>query len=66
MAQGSDERVKTPLLALSDNTFVVRGEPAQITFEKGPDGEITRVIWRDIGGSVEVQERARVAGRERQ
>jgi hypothetical protein len=65
MAQGSDEKVKTPLLALSDNTFVVRGEPAQITFEKGTDGQITRVRWRDIGGSVEVQERASVADRQR-
>lgn len=66
MAQGSDEKVKTPLLALSDNTFVVRGEPAQITFDKGPDGQVTRVLWRDIGGSVEVQERARVVDRQRQ
>jgi Domain of unknown function (DUF3471) len=66
MAQGSDEKVKTPLLALSDNTFVVRWEPAQITFEKGAGGQITRVLWRDIGGSVELQERARVAGRQRQ
>jgi Domain of unknown function (DUF3471) len=66
MAQGSHEKVKTPLLALSDNTFVVRGEPAQITFEKGPDGQVTRVLQRDIGGSVEVQERARVADRQRQ
>jgi hypothetical protein len=66
MAQGSDEKVKTPLLALSDNTFVVRGEPAQITFEKGPDGQVSRVLWRDIGGSVEVQQRASVAGRQRQ
>jgi|SRR5579859_6894429 len=65
MAQGTGEKTRTQLLALSDNTFVVRGEPALITFEKGTGGQSTRVLWRDIGGSVQVQERSRVAGKQR-
>ena len=58
MAQGSNETEKTELLALSDNTFVVRGDADLITFEKGPDGNVTRTLRRDIGGSVEVQSRS--------
>ena len=60
MAQGSNETEKTELLALSDNTFVVRGDAALITFEKGPDGNVTRILYRDIGGSVEVQNRSTI------
>ncbi|MBZ5656812.1 MAG: DUF4440 domain-containing protein [Acidobacteriia bacterium] len=63
MAQGSNETEKTELLAISDDTFVVRGEPALIKFEKGPDGNVTRTLWCDIGGSVEVQERAVAPGK---
>jgi hypothetical protein len=57
MAQGSNEKQKTELLALSDDTFVVRGEPALITFQRRRDGAATKVFWRDIGGSVQINER---------
>lgn len=58
MAQGSNESKKTELLPLSDNTFVVRGYPTLITFEKGPNGKVTRTLLRDLGGGVQVRERA--------
>lgn len=58
MAQGSNDAEKTELLALSDDTFVIRGSSDVITFEKGPDGSVTRSLWHDLGGSVEVHERS--------
>ena len=54
MAQESNETEKVEFLAESDNTFVIRGDSALITFEKGPDGKVTRMLLRDIGGSVQV------------
>lgn len=60
MAQGSNETGKTELLALSDNVFVVRGDPTLITFEKGLDGKVTHTILQDLGGSVQVHERAMI------
>ena len=57
MAQGSDEKEKTELLAVSDDTFVVRGEPALITFQRDPDGQIRVTTWRDIGGSLQIGRR---------
>ena len=36
----------------------MRGDPSLITFEKGPDGKVTRTILHDLGGSVPVHERA--------
>jgi ketosteroid isomerase-like protein len=50
MAQGSTEKEKTELMALSDDTFVVRGEPTQFYFERGPDGHFVRLWYRDLGG----------------
>jgi ketosteroid isomerase-like protein len=63
-AQESGEAEKTEFQAVSDNTFVIRGDPVLITFEKGQDGEITRMLFRDIGGSVQVFERP-IADRKR-
>ena len=65
MAQGSNETGKTELLALSDNVFVMRGDPTLITFEKGPDGKVTRTILHDLGGSVQVHERAMIETKHR-
>jgi|GEM_PF-2986801 len=65
MAQDSDETEKTELLAVSDSTFVIRGDTALITFEKGPDGKVTRMLFRDIGGSVEVFGRSITDGKHR-
>lgn len=62
MAQVSNETEKTELLALSDNTFVIRGDSDLITFEKGPDGMMTRMLFRDVGGSVQVYDRS-ITGR---
>jgi hypothetical protein len=42
--------------------FVIRGDTALITFEKGPDGKVSRMLFRDIGGSVEVFTRITAAG----
>jgi hypothetical protein len=56
MARGTNGTDKTELLALSDNTFVLRGDSTLITFEKGPDGKVTRTLLRDLGGSVQVHE----------
>lgn len=58
MAQGSDEMEKTELLAVSDSTFVIRGDADLITFEKGPDGNVTRMLFHDVGGSVQVYDRS--------
>jgi hypothetical protein len=58
MAQGSEDMEKYELQALSDSTFVSQGDPQLITFEKGPEGKVTRMLLRDVGGSVEVYERS--------
>ena len=58
MAQGSEDTEKYEFQALSDSTFVMQGDPKLITFEKGPDGKVTRMLFRDIGGSVDVYERS--------
>jgi hypothetical protein len=42
---------------VSDSTFVMRGDSNLITFEKGPDGEVTRMLFRDVGGSVQVYDK---------
>lgn len=59
MAQGSTETEKTELLALSDDTFAVRGELSQLYFERGPDGHFVRLWLRDIGGDQLEQKRLR-------
>ena len=58
MAQGSNETEKTEFLAVSDNAFVIRGDSGLITFEKGPDRRVTRMLIRDISGSVQVLARS--------
>ncbi len=58
MAQESNETDKTELLAVSDSTFVIRGDTGLITFEKGPSGKVTHMLFRDIGGSVQVYDRS--------
>lgn len=56
MAQGSWEKEKTELIALSDDTFVVPGEANQLYFEHGPGGHL--LLWyRDIGGDQILQRR---------
>lgn len=65
MIQGSNETEKIELLAVSDNTFVVRGDSDLITFEKGPDGKVTRMLDRDLGGSVQVYDRSITDGKYR-
>ena len=50
MAQASDDTEKYEFQALSDNTFVMQGDPKLVTFEKGPDGKVTRLLFRDVGG----------------
>jgi hypothetical protein len=57
MAQGSTEKEKTELMALSDDTFAVRGEFSQLYFERGPDGHFVRLWSRDIGGDQLEQKR---------
>ena len=57
MAQGSNEKGRTELLAISNDTFVVRGEPALITFLKDADGQVKTSTWRDIGGSLQMAAR---------
>lgn len=54
MAQESNESEKTEFLAVSNSTFVIRGDPGLITFEKDTNGKVTRMLFRDIGGSVQV------------
>jgi ketosteroid isomerase-like protein len=56
MAQGSTENEKTELLALSDDTFVTRGEPNELYFERGPDGRVLHLWYRDSGGD-EIEQR---------
>jgi ketosteroid isomerase-like protein len=51
MAQGSTEKEKTELLALSDDTFAVRGYPGEFYFERSPDGHFLRLWFRDTGGN---------------
>jgi Domain of unknown function (DUF3471)/Domain of unknown function (DUF4440) len=58
MAQGSADTEKYEFQALSDSTFVSQGDPQLITFEKGPEGKVTRMLLRDVGGSVDVYERS--------
>jgi Domain of unknown function (DUF3471)/Domain of unknown function (DUF4440) len=58
MAQGSEDTEKYEFQALSDSTFVIQGDPKLITFEKGPDGKVTRLLFRDVGGSVDVYQRS--------
>lgn len=59
MFHTSDEAEKTELRALSEDTFVFPEEADLITFEnKGPDGKITRMLFHDLGGSVQVYERS--------
>jgi len=57
MAQQSNEPENTELLTLSENTFVIRGDSGLITFEKGPDGKVTRMLLCDVGGSVRMYNR---------
>ena len=64
-AQESNETEKVEFLAVSDSTFVIRGDSALITFEKGPDGKETRMLFRGGGGSVRVFERS-IVGRKHQ
>lgn len=65
MAQESNETEKTEFLAVSDSTFVIRGDSALITFEKGSDGKVTHMLFRDIGGSVQVYDRSMTDGKHR-
>ncbi len=58
MAQASNETEKTEFMAVSDSTFVIRGSLDSITFEKGSDGKVDRMLFRDIGGSVQVFDRS--------
>ena len=64
-AQESNETEKTEFLAVSDSTFVIRGDSALITFEKGSDGKVTHMLFRDIGGSVQVYDRSMTDGKHR-
>jgi hypothetical protein len=64
-AQESNETEKVEFLAVSDSMFVIRGDSSLITFEKGPDGKETRMLFRGGGGSVRVFERS-IAGRKHQ
>ena len=45
------------MVALSDDTFAIRGEPNQLYFERGPDGHFFRLWYRDSGGDQLVQQR---------
>jgi hypothetical protein len=58
MAQGSNETEKAELLAVSDSTFVIRGDSNLITFEKGTNGKVTRMLFHDVGGSVRAYDRS--------
>jgi ketosteroid isomerase-like protein len=57
MAQGTGETEKTELLALSDDTFAVRGESNQLYFERARDGHVLHLWSRDTGGDQLVQQR---------
>jgi hypothetical protein len=63
MAQEPNDTEKTELLALSDNTFVMRGDSDLITFEREPDGNVSRMVFRDVGGSVQVYDRSITGGK---
>lgn len=65
MAQGSNDTEKFQLLAVSDNTFVMRGDSDLITFERDPNGNIIHMLLRDVGGSVQVFDRS-IASRKHQ
>lgn len=58
MAQEPNDTEKTELLAVSDSTFVIRGDPDLITFEKDPNGNAIRMLFCDVGGSVRVYDRS--------
>ncbi len=58
MAQESDKTEKTEFLAVSDGAFVIRGDSGLITFEKGSDGKVDRMLFRDIGGSVQMYDKS--------
>jgi hypothetical protein len=58
VAQASNETKKAEFLAVSDSTFVIRGDSGLITFEKDPKGKVTRMLFRDVGGSVQVYDRS--------
>lgn len=58
MAHESNDSEKSELLAVSDSTFVIRGDPDLITFEKDPNGNVSRMLIRDVGGSVQVYQRS--------
>jgi len=58
MAQESNGTEKTELLAASDHMFVIRGDSNLITFEKGPDGKVSRMLFHDVGGSVQAYDRS--------
>ena len=57
MAQGSTETEKTELIALSDDTFAVRGYPGEFYFERRPDGHLVHLWYRDMGGDQLEQKR---------
>jgi hypothetical protein len=57
VAQESNATKKAELLAVSDSTFVIRGDSGLITFAKGPKGKVSRMLFRDVGGSVQVYDR---------
>ncbi len=57
MAQGSAETEKTELIALSDDTFAIRGEANQLYFERGPGGHVLHLWYRDTGGDEIEQKR---------
>ena len=65
MAQESNETEKTELLAVSDSTFVIRGDSELITFEKGAGGKVTRMLFHDVGGSVQAYDRSTIDGKYR-
>lgn len=65
MAQESNDTEKTELLAVSDSTFVIRGDPDLITFEKDSNGKVVRMLFRDVGGSVRVYDRSIPSGEHR-
>jgi hypothetical protein len=62
IAQESNDTEKIELLPVSDSTFVIRGDPDLITFEKDPNGNVSRMLFRDVGGSVRVYDRS-ITGR---
>jgi len=63
--QESNDTEKIELLAVSESTFVIRGDPDLITFEKDPNGNVIRMLFRDVGGSVRMYERSKPDRRQR-